>query len=623
LGNIGGLIMRVSPSLRERHAVAASPDALSGLHSSLLVGESPAGSGWIVKLPARPYFMCKLMAVNVNGIRCAGRELLACAVIWLMSWGAIAQTPPSISVQPSSGNAFIGAPITFQVATTGTRPLTNQWQFNGLDIHGANSATFSIPFVRLADAGQYRVVVSNAFGSITSSNALLNAVGPMIEWGYQDAMATYPPPQSTNLTSIAASAWSDNFLALKNDGAIVSWGNNARGQTNLPAGLSNVVALSTGRYHSLAALRDGTVVAWGENAFGASDVPSGLTNVVAVAAGGGINYAEASFSMALEADGTVVVWGQISSPGVSNTVPGLTKVVGITAGNSHALALRSDGTVIAWGDNEIGQATVPSGLSNIVQVAAGGWFSLALRSDGNVFGWGEDFYGQTDVPTALSNVVAIAAGYYHSMALCQDGTVVCWGAGGAYNLGQATPPHGLTNIIAIAGAQGYSLALASEIVHNPTISHFSQSVLPGENGTFTAFAVGPGPLSFQWQFNGTNIPGATNLDLVLTNVPLSAAGAYQCNVSNALSDYTTWPAVLTVPRAPRFDISNSKFGLGLGGFKLSLRGLSAHGNIIILDSTNLVDWTPIFTNAPVLGTLQLQDPRATNLHSRFYRIIEQ
>ena len=175
-------------------------------------------------------------------------------------------------------------------------------------------------------------------------------------------MATYPPPQSTNVVSIAASAWGDHFLALKNDGTVVDWGSSARGQTNVPAGLSNVVAISTGRFHSLAARRDGTVVAWGENAFGACDVPSGLTNVIAVAAGGGINYAEASFSLALEADGTVVTWGQIS-PGV----PSLTNIMGIAAGNNHALALKSDGTVVAWGDNELGQATVPSGLSNIVR----------------------------------------------------------------------------------------------------------------------------------------------------------------------------------------------------------------------------------------------------------------
>jgi len=163
----------------------------------------------------------------------------------------------------------------------------------------------------------------------------------------------------------------------------------------------------------------------------------------------------------------------------------------------------------------------------------------------------------------------------------------------------------------------------SDVVRNPTISHFSQSVLPGENATFTAFALGPGPLSFQWQFNGTNIPGATNVDLPLTNVPLSAAGMYQCIVSNALGVYTTWPAELTVPRSPQFDISNSNFGFEPGGFQLPLRGLSAHGNIIILDSTNLLDWTPIFTNAPVLGTLMFQDPRPTNHLSRYYRVIEQ
>jgi hypothetical protein len=456
---------------------------------------------------------------------------------------------------------------------------------------------------------------------VSASAAIAQTTPSIVEWGYGNAMATYPPPQATNFVTVAASAWGDNFLALRNDGVVFDWGDGTRGDTNMPAGISNVVAVSTGRYHSLAVRRDGTVAAWGEDAFGACDVPFGLSNVLAVAAAGGINYAEDSFSLALEANGTVVGWGQIAPSG--STVPaGLSNVVSIAAGNNFALALMSDGTVTAWGENDLGAATVPAGLSNIVQVAAGGWFSLALRSDGKVFGWGEDFYGQTGVPAGLSNVVAISAGYYQSIALREDGTVVCWGAGGAYNDGQANPPHGLTNVVAIAGAVDYSLALVSNVSRDPTVSHFSQSAIAGKNATFTAFSIGPRPLSYQWQFNGTNILGATNLNLVLTNVTRTSAGIYQCIVSNALAAYITWPAVLTIS-PPWFDVSNSNFGFGTGGFGLTLRGLDGNGNIIILTSTNLVDWNPILTNAPILGTFFFQDPAATNVPLRFYSAIEQ
>ncbi len=41
-------------------------------------------------------------------------------------------------------------------------------------------------------------------------------------------------------------------LALQSDGTVVAWGDNRFGQTNVPPGLSNVVAIAAGYYHSLA-----------------------------------------------------------------------------------------------------------------------------------------------------------------------------------------------------------------------------------------------------------------------------------------------------------------------------------------------------------------------------------
>ena len=44
---------------------------------------------------------------------------------------------------------------------------------------------------------------------------------------------------------------------------VVAWGDNDSGQTNVPSGLSNVVAIAAGGYHSLALTAEGRVVAWG------------------------------------------------------------------------------------------------------------------------------------------------------------------------------------------------------------------------------------------------------------------------------------------------------------------------------------------------------------------------
>ena len=61
----------------------------------------------------------------------------------------------------------------------------------------------------------------------------------------------------------------------------------------MPAGLSNVVAIGAGESHSLALKRDGTLLAWGDNSFGQTNVPTGLSNVLAIAAGPGANHSMA------------------------------------------------------------------------------------------------------------------------------------------------------------------------------------------------------------------------------------------------------------------------------------------------------------------------------------------
>ena len=55
----------------------------------------------------------------------------------------------------------------------------------------------------------------------------------------------------------------------------------------------------------------------------------------------------------------------------------------------------------------------------------------------------------------------------------------------------------------------------------------------GANVTFQITVTGTAPLSYQWHFNETEISGATNRTLILTNVQLSAAGGYMIVVTNA------------------------------------------------------------------------------------------
>ena len=145
--------------------------------------------------------------------------------------------------------------------------------------------------------------------------------------------------------------------------------------------------------------RAGTVVAWGWNTEFLTNVPAGLSGVVAIAAGG-------DHTVALKSDGTVVAWGR-NDYGQTYVPAGLSGVVAIAAGYDHTAALKSDGTVVAWGRSREGQTTVPTGLSGVVAIAAGGYHTVALVGAGS---WLTSFYLMISLGGAIGGfLVAVVA----------------------------------------------------------------------------------------------------------------------------------------------------------------------------------------------------------------------
>jgi uncharacterized repeat protein (TIGR03803 family) len=90
--------------------------------------------------------------------------------------------PPWIVTQPVSISASNGTTASFTVVAGGTPPLACQWQRNGtnlaagLGVFGVASSTLSLT-VTGGDAGGYDVVVTNAYGSVTSLVASLTVLG--------------------------------------------------------------------------------------------------------------------------------------------------------------------------------------------------------------------------------------------------------------------------------------------------------------------------------------------------------------------------------------------------------------------------------------------------------------
>ena len=85
---------------------------------------------------------------------------------------------PAITSQPVSRVVLdnAGSNVTFSVTATGAPAPTFAWQKNGLNLLGVTNSSFTITNALLADAGGYRVVVTNASGSVTSSVAGLTVL---------------------------------------------------------------------------------------------------------------------------------------------------------------------------------------------------------------------------------------------------------------------------------------------------------------------------------------------------------------------------------------------------------------------------------------------------------------
>jgi hypothetical protein len=105
-------------------------------------------------------------------------------------------TPPGITAQPASSTNVVGTTSSFTVAACGSTPLNYQWKKNGTNLIGATSTNFIIVNVQTNDAGTYSVAITNAFGWVISSNAMLTVLSP--------PGITLQPASSTNLAGTTA-----------------------------------------------------------------------------------------------------------------------------------------------------------------------------------------------------------------------------------------------------------------------------------------------------------------------------------------------------------------------------------------------------------------------------------
>jgi len=84
----------------------------------------------------------------------------------------------AILTQPQNRLVEIGRPHTFSVLASGVSPISYQWFKDNVAVANATNDILTFASTARTNSGTYRVVVTNPFLTVTSSNAVLTVVTP-------------------------------------------------------------------------------------------------------------------------------------------------------------------------------------------------------------------------------------------------------------------------------------------------------------------------------------------------------------------------------------------------------------------------------------------------------------
>ena len=493
-------------------------------------------------------------------------------------------TPPTITNQPSSLTVVQGQNANFTVAASGDGPLSDQWRLNGTPV--GSSSSYTVVGATVASAGNYDAVVSNAYGSATSTVAQLTVLVPPVITG-----------QPTNQTVVA--------------------GNSASFQV----GASGTSPLSYQWWFN------------GTNAVGANTNSLSLTNAQASQAGG---YSVVITNSAGSVTSVVAILTVGTPPSVTNQPSNLT----VAQGQNATFIVAASGSAPLSYQWRFNGAPISGGSSSAYTVVAaavvnaGGYDAILV----NPYGSATSTVAQLTVlvppsvitqPTNQTGVAGSNANFQVSVS----GTAPLnyeWWFNGTNVVGTGTNILTITNLQS-SQAGGYSVVITNAagsitstvaqltVLVPPSITSqpTSQTSLTAATVSFSVIATGSTPLVYQWTLNGAVIPGATSNTLSLTSVQPGQAGMYAVTITNAAGSTTSVSAHLTVLVPPSLATPT------LNGTTVSVPVLTVSGPSYLLEYKNALQdplWTAISSWQPGTGNLLLLQDTNTVVGSRFYRV---
>jgi len=491
--------------------------------------------------------------------------------------------PPQILTQPTAPTEplYEEGSFSLYVDAAGEPPLTFQWRKNGQPIEGATNRVFIIESARVEDSGQYDVVVTNLHGSTTSNPITITV------------KATEVPTITQQPQNVKVYAGGRAVFYVQATGATYlsyQWkfnGQEIEGATNATLVITDVQPEQAGDY---------TVVVT-SSAGSTESQPATLTV---------ITFEEYTYPWAVMQDHPLAYWrlGEIDGTNAFDYAGGHTGnyINNPILGMPGAIKDDPDTAVGFFPDNQtyvdIPNAPEFNGQQFTIECwvrvnpdttgwrspvthrngpAAEGWCFYAGQNDRWQFWVGRSggSWAQLQGPQIEEDQWAYLVGTY-------DGTTARFYVNGALVAETQTPyvPN-MTYSFHIGAGSGpggapvyffdgdvdevafydyaltpdqvqlhYAAAMGSGTPPSITQQPESVAVLEGETATFSVVAAGSLPLTYQWQFNGQEIPGATNKTLTIENVTPDQAGTYTVVIKNPAGTITSQPATLDLVQVP-------------------------------------------------------------------------
>ena len=328
-----------------------------------------------------------------------------------------------------------GTEHTVSIKTDGTL-WTWGYNYNGqLGNTGfGNSANRSTPLTTFIGGTNWKQVYSSSTGA--DFTAAIKTDGTLWTWGRGGVGQLGNNTTIDRRTPVTTFAGGTNWkqvaggdrhtAAIKTDGTLWTWGRNDVGnlgdntvtQRLTPvttfAGGTNWKQVACGFVDIVAIKTDGTLWIWGNNAQGQLGDNTSVTRSTPVTTfAGGTNWKQVSCGRdhiaAIKTDGTLWTWGRNSYGALgdnttTNRSTPITTFAGganwkqVACGRYHTAAIKTDGTLWIWGNNAQGQlgdntsvtrstpVTTSAGGTNWKQVACGYFHTLAIRTSDDLQG---------------------------------------------------------------------------------------------------------------------------------------------------------------------------------------------------------------------------------------------